>query len=110
MKLHIHTYFFVTHLDGHLAFGKRNNNYFYIPDEKTYKKHFRKDWKLMEFVITELGPRIRLNNKKIQENPNRYGEIISWHNLVDNDFLTDYEQIQLRRHGEICDPTPCMFN
>ena len=52
----------------------------------------------------------RLNNKKIQENPNRYGEAISWHELVDNDFLTDYEQIQLRRHGEICDPTPCMFN
>ena len=50
------------------------------------------------------------NNKKIQENPNRYGEAISWHELVDNDFLTDYEQIQLRRHGEICDPTPCMFN
>ena len=110
MKLHIHTYFFVTHLDGHLAFGKHSKDYFYIPNEQIYKKHFRKDWKLMEFVITELGPRIRLNNKKIQENPNRYGEAIAWHELVDNDFLTDYEQIQLRRHGEICDPTPCMVN
>jgi hypothetical protein len=110
MKLHITTYFFVTHLTGGLAFGKHRNEYFYIPNEQTYKKHFRKDWKLMEFVKTELGPRIQLNNKKIQENPNRYGEIILWHELVDNDFLTDSEQIQLRRHGEICDPTPCMFN
>lgn len=110
MKLHICTYFFVTHLDGGLAFGKHGKEYFYIPNEQTYKKHFRKDWKLMEFVQTELGPRIQLNNKKIQENPNRYGEIICGHELVDNNFLTDYEQIQLRRHGEICDPTPCMFD
>ena len=108
MKLHIQTYFFVTHLHGGLAFGKGCKEYFYIPNEQTYKKHFRKDWKLMEFVQTELGPRIRLNNKKIQENPERYGEIIMGFELVDNNFLTDSEQIQLRRHGEICDPTPCM--
>jgi hypothetical protein len=106
MKLHIQTYFFVTHLTGGLAFGKSFNNYFYIPDEQTYKKHFRKPQKLFEFVTYELEPQIRLNNKKIQENPKRYREIVTWFDIVDNDFLTDYEQIQLRRHGEICDPAP----
>jgi len=109
MKLHIQTYFFVTRLDGCLAFGKRMNEYFYFPDDKTYKKHFQKPHKLWEFVTYELEPKIKLNNKTIQENPKRYGEIITGYELVDNNFLTDSEQIQLRRHGEICDPTPCMI-
>ena len=65
MKLHIQTYFFVTRLDGCLAFGKRMNEYFYFPDDKTYKKHFQKPHKLWEFVTYELEPKIKLNNKTI---------------------------------------------
>jgi len=106
MKLHITTTFFVTYLNGDLAFSKRRNEYFYIPDNETYKKHFRKDWKMLDFVLYQLGPKIVLNNKTIQANPNRYGEMILWQELVDNDFLTDSEQRQLRRYGEIVDPTP----
>lgn len=106
MKVHIETYFFVKRLDGILAFGKGTKEYFYSPDEQTYKKHFRKDWKLSDFVLYQLGPKIVLNNKTIQANPVRYGEQILGWELVDNDFLTESEQRQLRRYGEVCDPTP----
>ena len=106
MKLRVVTWFFVTYLDGDYGFGKRNNEYFYIPDDETYKKHFRKDWKMLDFILYQLAPKIVLNNKTIQANPKRYGEIISDWELVDNSFLTEYEQYQIWRQGEVCDPTP----
>jgi hypothetical protein len=106
MKLRVVTWFFVTYLDGDYGFGKRNNEYFYIPDDETYKKHFRKDWKMLDFILYQLAPKIVLNNKTIQSNPKRYGEIISDWELVDNNFLTEYEQYQIWRHGQVCDPTP----
>lgn len=106
MKLHVVTWFYVTYLDGDYGFGKRHNEYFYIPDTETYKKHFRKDWKMLDFILYQLAPKIELNNKTIQANPKRYRECIFDWELVDDNFLTEYEQRQLRRHGEIVDPTP----